>query len=183
MKYLLFFLCIFFACSAVGQNFGFEEATVYFRKGDSVHCWIERKLVYENILQSRSAPDALSQPLKLDSIRFVQCKNRKMECIMADKQYRLAVHEYDGLLTLLTYDVDTHESWTEYQGFKAKGSSTRRYYAVYKNEHLVSLSPKRFKEDLATLVNSCQSANALLSEKNCRYENIPNIVFLYNNCF
>ncbi len=186
MKYLLTALTAFFCCFSYSQtNFGFTDATIVYKRGDSMLCLIKREVNYGDVITYKTHQDADENQVGSNYIKSIRIASKYIENISLDKKEKLATLILNGKLTLFNY-VETKTG----EAVKIPNSNGGMYapikvtvhYIVKKGDTFTEIKEQSFEKDLKSLLSDCSDIVLNLENHSYIFSDIPAIIEQYNSC-
>ena len=186
MKLLFTALTIFFCDIVYSQtNFGFTDATIVYKRGDSMLCLIKREVNYGNIITYKIYQDADESQVGSNYIKSIRISSKYIENITVDGMEKLATLVLSGKLTLFNY-VETQRG----ESVKIPNSNGGMYapikvivhYIVKSGSKYTEIKEDSFEKDLKNLLPDCPAIISKLENHDYIFKDIPAIIEEYNSC-
>ena len=104
MKYLfLAFTFVFCELTYSQSNFGFADATITYKRGDSMLCLIKREVNYGDIITYKVHQGTDESQVGSNNIKSIRIASKYIENISLGNKDKLATLVLGGKLTLFNY--------------------------------------------------------------------------------
>ncbi len=186
MKYLFTALTVLFCDFAYSQtNFGFTDATIVYKRGDSMLCLIKREVNYGDVITYKIHQDADESQVGSSYIKSIRIASKYIENITLDKKEKLATLILNGKLTLFNY-VETQKG----EAVKIPNSNGGMYapikvtvhYIIKSGDIFTEIKEKSFEKDLKNLLSDCPAIITSIENHAYTFIDIPAIIEQYNLC-
>lgn len=186
MKYLFTALTFLFCDFAYSQNnFGFTDATIVYKRGDSMLCLIKREVNYGDVITYKVHQDADESQVGSIYIKSIRIASKYIENINLGKKERLATVILTGKLTLFNY-VETQKG----EAVKIPNSNGGMYapikvmvhYIIKSNNKYAEVKESSFETDLKNFLSDCPAIISKLENHEYAFADIPVIIEQYNSC-
>lgn len=186
MKYLFTALIVLFSDIAFCQtNFGFTDAKIVYKKGDSVLCLIKRELNYGDVITYKTNQDADEQQVRSKFIKSIQIDSKYIENITLDKKERLATLIVSGKLTLFKYnDIQKGDAVKMANSNGGRFSAIRviEHYVVKNGDIFTEIKEKSFEKDLKSILADCATVITKIDNQQYAFADMQAIIEQYNSC-
>jgi hypothetical protein len=185
MKYLFTVLTLLFCDFAYAQNnFGFADATIVYKRGDSMLCLIKREVNYGEVITYKIHQDADESQVGSIYIKSIRIASKYIENIAINNKEKLATLILSGKLTLFNY-VETQKG--EAVKFGSGGGmyapiKVTVHYIIKSGSNFIEVKEKTFEKDLKNLLTGCPAIISKLENHDYAFADIPAIIEQYNTC-
>ena len=186
MKYLFVILIILFSDIAYSQtNFGFTDATIVYKRGDSILCLIKREVNYGDAITYKMHQDADENQVGAKYIKSIRIASKYLENIVIENKEKLATLTMSGNISLYDY-VETQKG--EAVKIPNTGGGMMApikviiHYIVKKGDQFQEIKEKSFKKSLTDLLVDCPEIIAKLENNDYSFADIPKVIKEYNSC-
>lgn len=186
MKYLFSVLTTLMCYTAYPQtNFGFAEATITYKRGDSILCLIKREVNYGDVITYKIYEGADERQIGSSYIKSIRIASKYIENILLDNKERLVTLVLQGKLTLFTY-VETQTGQAvnipNSNGGKFAPIKVVVHYIIKAGDKYNEVKEDSFEKDLKTLLSDCPAIISNLENHTYIFKDIPQIIEQYNAC-
>lgn len=186
MKYLFITALVCCINSTFAQRgFGFNEATILYKKGDSLLCLVKMEINYrDTVIYKRYEGDAEKIVLSKD-IKAIRFPFKYIENIKPDSTEKLSTLLLKGRITVFSYAVLTMGKPVDVKnvaGLKFAAGSTTTHYIVCKDGVYKEIREDFFRRDLAPLIKDCPGMYRKLDTEGYYFEDMVKIAKEYNSC-
>ena len=185
-KYLFTVLTFLICDLAYSQsNFGFTDATIVYKRGDSMLCLIKREANYGDVITYKIHQGADESQVGSSYIKSIRIGSTHIENILLGKKEKLATLVLRGKLTLFNYvEMQTGEAEKvpNVPGAGFARIKTIVHYIIKTGENYTEVKEKSFEKDLKSLLSDCSVIISNLENHDYVFADIPAIIQQYNSC-
>ena len=186
MKYLFTALIVLTCDFAYAQsNYGFTEATIVYKRGDSMLCVIKREPGYGEVITYKIRQGADESQVGSSYIKSIRIGSAYIENVPLGKKEKLAIVVLTGKLSLFTYvEMETGEAEkvANVPGARVAGIKTTVHYIIKTGENYTEVKERSFEKDLKRLLADCPAIITNLEDHDFVFADIPSIIRQYNSC-
>jgi hypothetical protein len=182
MRSVFLLICTLSLSAARAQaNYGFEEAFIMMKAGDSLRGFVEVAPSYGSKIEFKKEKDDAQTSLSTKDIKFIATPNRYLENVQVDNKELLMTLVADGKARLFLQVVSqvalhrTRFGSTPYE-------SQVLVFVLKKGLTSIEVTRKRYREILSGLMYDCPEVVQKLREKAFTYEEMDKAVKYYNAC-
>jgi hypothetical protein len=177
---LFFFIHVVTACVAQ-TNYGFEEAFILTKQGDSLRGFLEVAPSYGSQIGFKREMNDAVRFISTKEIKYVATPNRYLENVPLGKRELLMTLVADGKARLFLQVVS--RASVRQSRFGSSAYESRDYVFVVKKGSIYTEVPKKnYREMLSALLYDCPEVVQKLREKVFAYEQMDLVVAEYNSC-
>lgn len=166
-------------------NFGFAEATITYKRGDSMLCLIKREVNYGDVITYKIYEGADERQVGSSYIKSIRIASKHIENISLDNKERLATLLLEGKLTLFNY-VETQTGQAinipNSNGGKFAPIKVIVHYIIKNGDKYSEVNEGSFEKDLKILLSDCPVIISSLENHTYIFKDIPQIIEQYNAC-
>ena len=185
MKYLFTAVAFLFCQFTYSQtNFGFTDATIVYKRGDSMLCLIKREVNFGDVITYKVHQGASESQVGSSYIKSIRIASKYIENIVIANKEKLATLILSGKLTLFSY-VETQKG----DAVKMPNSGGMFapikvivHYIIKSENTYTEIKEKSFEKDLIKLLNDCPVIISKLENHDYTFADIPAIIEQYNSC-
>ncbi len=186
MKYLLALVsCIFISNAYSQSDFGYLDATIIKKKGDSIICLIKREISYGDFITYKVTKDAYESQIATTDISCIKFAFKYLENIKIDNKEKLATLVVDGKTRLYNY-VELQQGATREMPNSNGGMYTPHtmivHYIIKRLDVYKEIRSKFFSYDLKPYIEDCNSLVTKIESQEYLFEDMMKIIQEYNNC-
>lgn len=186
MKYLFVCACLLAVSPAFSQpGFGFKEASVVFKKGDSLQCLVKMELNYRDTVLYKAYDSGPEKMLFAKDIKSIRFPFKYVENIRFDSTEKLSTLLLTGHITVYSYAVLSLGKPVDVKnvaGLKFSPTTTITHYVVHKDSIYKEIREDFFRRDLAPLIKDCPGMYRKLDTEGYYFEDLVKIAKEYNGC-
>lgn len=165
------------------SNYGYEEALIRLKNGDSIQCFLKIELNYGSKIWYKKDVTAKEVWTKASEVESMTTPTKYLENILVGKRELMMTRMSNGRATLFMH-VTLNEGAPRSFG----GGTTQLYraptliYVIRKDSNEFEIKDKNFREALAALMFECASVVQKLRKKTYKFDEVPVAVDEYNAC-
>ncbi len=186
MKYLFACCCLLGIHSAFSQpGLGFKEATVLFKKGDSLRCLVKMEINYSDTVMCKTHENADEKVLLSKDIKSIRFPFKYIENVRIDSTEKLCTLLLTGRISVYSYAVLSMGKTVDIKnvaGMKFTPGTTTTHYIVCKDGVYKEIREDFFRRDLAPLIKDCPGMYRKLDTEGYYFEDMVKIAKEYNSC-
>ncbi|MFN8253865.1 MAG: hypothetical protein U0V75_18470 [Ferruginibacter sp.] len=186
MKYL--FACALLAAALTlfaQKGFGYKEASVVFKKGDSLRCLVKMQVDYKDTVIYKMHENGDEKILLSADISKIRFPFKLIENVRTDSIEKLSTLLLTGRITVYSYAILTMGKTVDIKngaGLKFTPGTTSTHYIVYKDGRYKEIREDFFRRDLAPLIKDCPGMYRKLDTEGYYFEDLVKIATEYNSC-
>ena len=186
MKYLITTLTLLVCNITYSQtNFGFTDATIVYKRGDSILCLIKREVNYGDVITYKIHQDADESQVGSTYIKSIRIASKYLENITFENKEKLVTLVSAGKINLYDY-VETQTGETvkipNSNGGMFAPIKVTTHYIIKDDDKYQELKEKSFEKVLRELIKACPTIIAKIENHEYTFKDIPEIIKEYNSC-
>ena len=185
MKYLLVFFAVLSSYLTHAQgSFGFAEATITYKRGDSMVCLVKREVNFGEVITYKVHQDADETQVGTSYIKSIRIGSTHFESIPIGKKEKLSTLIISGKTTLFTY-VESQAGQTlsiPNSNGRVTPFKITVHYIAKNGDKYSQIEEDSFEKDLKKIVSDCPTILADLDNHVYIFRQVPEVIKQYNIC-
>ncbi len=168
-------------CSVAQVSYGFEEAFIMMKQGDSLRGYLEVALSYGSQIGFKKEMNDAVSFISTKEIKYVNTPNRYLENVLVGKRELLMTMIANGKVRLYLQVVS--RASVRQSRFGSTAYESRDYVFVLKKGSVyIEVPRKNYRETLSALLFECPEVVQKLRQNAFAYEQMDMAVNEYNAC-
>ena len=187
MRVLIFLVLSLSVTGSLAQdNYGFEEAFIMTKQGDSIKGFVEVAPSYGSKIGFKKEVNDAQTFIPTKEIKFILTPKRYLENVPLGKKESLMTMVVDGrarlFLQIVSHVVVPQSSASHYEARATPYETNIPQFVVKMGATYTEVKKKQYQEILSALLFACPEVVQKLRENAFTYEETSSAVMYYNSC-
>ena len=183
LKCCILIIAIIASARVNGQfSYGFAEGKITLKNGDTIHCFIERAIAYENEVYYKVKEDDVPRGLKVKSIKSLTLPFVYFENIQLGEKERLMSLLINGKVSLYKYIIIKEKVTFKTPETTGKAANFLNHFILEKGVTNLEIDEKTFADLSQKYFGDCLVLIDKIRNGTYKFEDIEKIVSEYNAC-